>query len=350
MNKMRHLSTTPLFSAILALSGTTVTSAASYNVSLSGFAIDQITTIQNLPGVPTAPLQPQYQLPRLGAYGTGPGWNSTLELTIDAISGEVSDFTMSIREAGIYGSGGPQWLVRTDEHEYSASPLYGPAVCSVTHGGNDLDGTLVYDCPSIFYAENFASLNATGSLCATPNPSILAPGANGCGAPWGGFPAGFSTPVVSTRAGIAVPANAVVDGTSVSLNGINPPAYVSLDPVQNANGIEVSEFQGNRTSGNFSIQHTDTLAGGDFVVTKIDYTQILDVQFVNTSSNPIVTAHVVDSFEFNTVVSQDFALSANDAKAVPAMGALSLTALLGGLVSVATALYQRRRLKVRNNK
>ncbi len=344
MNKMRHISTTPLLSAILAISGATVASAASYNVSLSGFAIDQTSTVLNLPGVPTAPLQPQYQLPRLGAYGTGPGWNSTLELTIDAISGEVSDFTMTIREAGIYGFGGPQWQIRTDELEYSAAPSYGPSVCSVTNSGNDSDGTLVYDCPSIPNFFNFAFVNATGTLCATPQPSTQAPGANGCGAPWGGFPNGFSFPAVATRAGIAVPTDAIIDGLTVALGGTNPAAYVSLDPVQNANGIEIFEFQGNRTGGNFSIHHTGTLAGGDFVVTKIDYTQIYEIDIIQ-GHQPIVNVHAVETFEFDTVVSQDFVLSANDAKAVPAMSLFGLTMLLSGLAGIVSSLYSRRKIQ-----
>ncbi len=334
----------PLLGAIIAITGSAAVSAASYTVSLSGFAINQSTTIQNIPGVPTAPLPPNYQLPRLGAFGTGPGWNATLDMTLDAASGEVTDFLMTLREGGaIFGSGGPQWDIRADEREHFPSPAYGPAVCSVTNGGNDADGTLTYDCPPVTGSQNFAFVNHTGNLCATPNPSILAPGANGCGTPWGGFPAGFATPVVSTRAGQAVTLNQVIGGLTVALGGTNPPAYVSLDPAQNAAGIAVHEFQGQRAGGSFEILHTGTLAGGDFAVTGTNYVHNTDIAFVVATNPPGVlgAAQSFTSYDFSTVVSQDFELAAADAKNVPAMGAFGLAALFGGLVAVAARLRRR---------
>ncbi len=348
MKNLHKSGLTPLLGAIMAVSGSSVASAATYEVSLSGFALNQSTTIQNVPGVPTAASPPLYQLPRLGAFGP-PGWPGLLEISIDATTGEVVNFRSENNSGGLFGSGGPQNNARGKRLTYTAGTAYlsqftgGPAVCSVVNGGNDADGVLEYECPDVTNSSNFANVDVNGVLCATDKPSTLAPGANGCGARWGGFPNGFANPQVSTRAGLYVPANHSVGGVSVSLTGVNPAWYISLDHVQNTNSYGVQEFQGVRSGGNFTINHTGTLAGGDFVVTDVDYTHRSDIAFVIATNPPGVlgAAQSFTSWDFDTVISQEFVLDNGEAKAVPAMGTFGLAALFGGLVALAARLRRR---------
>ncbi len=346
---MKKLNLNPLLGAIVAVSGSSAAFAAStYEVSLSGFGINQSTTIQNVPGVPTAASPPLYQLPRLGAFGP-PGWDATIELSIDSQTGEVRDFEYSSNSGGWFGSGGPQWDIRADERIYTPQAAYlaqftgGASICSVTNGGNDADGTLVYDCPPVTNTPNFSQLNATGNLCGTDKPSTLAPGANGCGAQWGGFPNGFANPQVANGAGQTLPANASIGGTSVSLTGANPAVYTSLDHSQNMAGIAVHEFQGVRAGGTFTINHTGTLAGGDFVVTDVDFVHNTDIAFVIATNPPGVlgAAQSFTSFDFDTVNSQTFVFDPETGKNVPMMGAFGLAALFGGLVAMASRLRRR---------
>ncbi len=346
---MKKLNLTPMLGAIVAVTGSSTAFAAStYEVSLSGFAINQSTTIQNVPGVPTAASPPLYQLPRLGAFGP-PGWPGLLELSIDAETGEVRDFTSENNSGGLFGSGGPQNNARGKRLTYTAGTAFkaqftgGPAVCSVVNGGNDADGVLEYECPDVTNSSNFANVDVNGVLCATDKPSTLAPGANGCGARWGGFPNGFANPQVSTRAGLYVPANYSQGGVSLSLTGVNPAWYISTDHVQNANSYGVQEFQGVRSGGNFTINHTGTLAGGDFVVTSVDYTHRSDIAFVIATNPPGVlgAAQSFTSWDFDTVNSQEFVFDAETGKNVPMMGAFGLAALFGGLVAMAARLRRK---------
>ncbi len=348
MKNLHKASFNPLLSAIIAVTGSSVASAASYEVSLSGHGINQSTTIQNVPGVPTAASPPLYQLPRLGAFGP-PGWDATMQMTIDASTGEVTDFEYNMMAGGWFGSGGPQWDIRADERIYTPGPGYqaqfsgGASLCSVTNGGNDVDGILEYSCPPVTNGSDFSALNATGAICGTDKPSTLAPGANGCGAQWGGFPNGFANPQVANGAGQVLPANASIGGTSVSLTGANPALYRSVDHSQNTAGIAVHEFQGVRAGGTFTINHTGTLAGGDFAVTDVDFVHNTDIEFVIATNPPGVlgAAQSFTSFDFDTVESQEFVFTNGEGKAVPAMGTFGLAALFGGLIAVAARLRRR---------
>ncbi len=336
----------PLAAAIALASYGSLAHAASYEVSFTGYWMDAVTVISNVPGVPTAAMSPLYQLPRLGNY-QAPGWPVTMTLSIDAADGAVVDFRYAMLGGGWFGHGGPQSLLYSDEvifqpgAEYYQQFASGPSFCSVTNPADDVDGVLEYDCPILspidsgIGSSRFSRLNHTGAVCVTDRPSTLAPGANGCGAIWGGFPSGLVLPELANGAGQVVPANFSVAGVPWALTGLNPALYRSVDHSQNSVGIDIVEFQGGRHGANFRIEHTGTLAGGDFQTTSLQFEDETWIQFVIPHTFPLGEAVSTNSFDFATVVSQQFVLDAGEAKAVPAAGPGFIVATLMGLLSLA---------------
>ena len=341
----------PLAAAIALASYGSTSIAASYELGFTGYWMDTVTVISNVPGVPTAPYSPLYQLPRLGNHQP-PGWPVTMALSIDAASGAIVDFRYAMTGGGWLGHGGPQSLLYSDEVIFQPNAEYyqqftnGSSFCSVTNPANDADGVLEYDCPVLspipsHEIARFSNLNHTGVVCITDRPSTLAPGANGCGAIWGGFPYGFSAAELANGAGQVVPANFSLGGVPLALTGLNPPLYRSVDHSQNSVGIDVVEFQGGRHGGIFRIEHTGTLADGDFQVTALQFEDVQWIEFVIPHLYPLPNAVSTNSFDFATVVSQQFVLDADEAKAVPVAGpGFMFTALLG-LLSMAVRLLKK---------
>ena len=332
----------PLAAAIAVVTQSPGLSAAAYEVSLQGVAIDMRRTILEVPGVPTLPSPPLYQHPRLAMFG-GPGWDTAASMSIDAISGAVVDFDYNIRAPGWFGFGGNRLDLRADEQIYRATDEYraqftgGAVFCSVTNDANDADGVLAFHCPSEPDDMRVAALDATGYLCATPSPSTLAPGANGCRERWAGFPDGFVYPQVATQAAQVLPANASVGGLAISLIGTNPPMYRSVDHVQNQAGIEMHEFQGARSGATFTVYHTGTLQGGDFSVTGLDLADEQLISFELTApGNPSLLQET--QFSFSTITAEQLVFSGENAKAVPALPGFSLWVFFSSLIALGTRL------------
>ncbi len=343
MKPLRH-QLAPFAAAIAAATQCPVASSATYVVSFAGFA-DNMDRFINLPGVPTSVSTPLYQLPRIAGFGVG--WETTADIAIDASSGAVTDFEYTIRAAGWFGWGSPEWELRADERIYRPMPQYrsqfagGAAFCSVVDGANDNNGVLVFDCPPMSNNHRFAKLDATGHLCGTPGPSSLAPGNNGCMHHWGGFPAGYSAPQVATRSGIAVPANLTVDGIAVSLTAMNPAVYRSLDHAQNQAAIAMHEAEGAKSGGRFEIAHSGTLQGGDFQAISL---RLVDWRFNELPNPDVPGATYLDEtrteYVFATVNAQQFVLESGEAKAVPAMGLTWFAALFASITALARGLLR----------
>ncbi len=332
----------PLTAAIVLASAGPLVNAASYEVSFAGYWMDTVTVISNVPGVPTAPMSPRYQLPRLGNY-QAPGWPVTMLLSIDAGTGAITDFEYAIIGGGWYGSGGPQALLYSDElilsptDEYYQQFASGPEFCVVSNSANDADGVLGYDCPEVVNTVRFSKANHTGTICMTNRPSTLAPGANGCATDWGGYPQGFFDPELANGAGQVLPANYSIGGLALSITGSNPPFYRSVDHAQNMRGIEVMEFQGGRGGGTFTIGHSGTLADGDFQVSSLQFEDGSWIQFY-LGEQGTGSATLANVFDFSTVVSQQFVLEPGEARAVPAMGLTWFAALFTSITLLAGAM------------
>jgi len=342
MKKLQKIS--PLLGAIIAVTGSAAVSAKSYTVNASGNAVSQLTTIQNVPGVPTAPMPALYQAPAMSSVG-GAGVPYDMSVTVDGDTGEVTDFKVISTHAGIFSATGTRFDIRPVGRYYTPGAGFGPGACSVTNGANDSDGVLEYDCPTVQNTANFADLTAPGNVCGSTAPTSTAAGANGCGAPWGGFPAGFSAPQIATQPAIvfyggAAGAGPTFGGQAIDVLGLGTPSvYQTTDHQQNTNSAGVYEFQGKRGGGKFVISHTGTLAGGDFNATAIAYNHNTDITFA-MQGGLTGAAQSVTNFSF-TPSSQSLTLLASDAKNVPAMGAFGLAALFGGLVAVAARLRRR---------
>ncbi len=332
----------PLAAAIAVVTQSPALGASVYEVSLEGVAIDMRRTILEVPGVPSSPFPPVYQHPRLAMFG-GPDWDTKASLSIDAISGAVVDFEYNIRAPGWFGFGGNRLDLRADEQIYRATDEYraqftgGAVFCSVTNDANDADGVLAFHCPSEPDEMRVATLDATGYLCATPSPSTLAPGANGCSEHWAGFPDGFAYPQVAKQAAQVLPANASVGGLAISLIGTNPPMYRSVDHVQNQAGIEMHEFRGARSGATFTVYHAGTLQGGDFSVTGLDLDDEQLITFETTApGNPSVLLET--RFSFSTVTDEQFVFSSERAKAVPVLTGVSLWVFCSALIALGARL------------
>ncbi len=347
MPRAKHPRLQPLTAAVLAANcHSTPAVAASYDASFTGYWLDSIVQLTNVPGAPTAPLPPLYQIPRLGNY-QAPGWPATMQLSIDAVSGAVTNFQYAKVGGGWFGSGGPQAHLHSDELVYLPEEEFleqftsGPVFCSVTNPANDADGILEYHCPTVASTARFARSNHTGTLCITDRPSTLAPGANGCGATWGGFPQGFLNPEVAAAAGPAVPANFSIGGLPLSIAGGNPTFYRSLDHAQNQRGIGLTEFQWVWHGGTFTLSHHGTLSGGDFEVTGLQFTHDYWVIFFNTGQAPWAEATAIQTFDFSSVESQGYVLDAEESRAVPAFGTAWLMGMLVSLLALARSTLRQ---------
>ena len=350
--KQTDLPLKPLAAAIVLASGQAQLQAATYELAFSGHLINQTYQIFNVPGVPTALTPALYQYPRQGAFDP-PGRETTALVSIDASSGEVVDFEYSILGGGWHGSGGPQLLLYPDEMIFTASAGFhaeanGPGGrCSVVNGADDADGMLVYDCPNIASLAPFYLIDAnlTGTLCATSRPSTLAPGQNGCANAWSDFPQPQYQPVTANGAGVALPANHSIGGVPVSLTGSNPPFYRSLDHQQNMTSLSWLETGEDKTGANFVLTHSGTLAGGDFQVQSMQFTEGWALQVTNPNDlgpAPDFIFYQYRFFDYATVSEQQLEFAPGEAKAVPALGTGWLAGMLMGVVALALGLPGQR--------
>ncbi len=351
--KKTDLPLKPLAAAIVLASGHAQLQAATYELAFSGHLVNQTYQIINVPGVPTALAPALYQYPRQGAFSP-PGRETTALVSIDAASGEVVDFEYSILGGGWHGSGGQQLLLYPDELIFTASAGFHAEAnipggrCSVVNGADDVDGMLVYNCPNIASLSPFYIIDAnlTGILCATQRPSTLSPGQNGCAIAWSDFPQPQFAPVAANGAGIALPANHSVGGVPVSLTGSNPPFYRSLDHQQNMTSVSWLESDQGKTGANFVLIHSGTLAGGDFQVQSMQFTEgwALEVPDPNDLlPGPNFIFYQYRFFDYATVSDQQLEFAPGEAKAVPAMGFGWLAATLLGVLTLASRMLGTRK-------
>lgn len=367
-----------LLGAIVAASGASIATAGNIYVEATGVAVNQGTTIQNIPGVPDAVSPPLYQEPRMRDYG-GAGWASKLTMVIDDSTGALSSYSMTLTDpAGQnFGSGGPQYDVRSVGRTYTFQDGFDGSGCSVGPAfipealvnastfpgapaltgrgdipgggdGNTLDssgnGILVYHCPVTIGVNSFAKLYAPNHACSTPSPTSVIPGANGCGAQWAGWLAGSNSAITPVSHLPAAHINSQDPGALAwDISGFvpNPEVFIDTDPKQNFVSKTAHEFQGGRAGGSFLIHHTGTLNDGTFEVTGVDYYHDTNIIFPVVLVSPTAMGHAqsYSRYEFNDNVVQSQAASGS--KNVPAMGAFGLAALFGGLVAVAARLRRR---------
>ena len=269
--------------------------------------------------------------------------------------------------------------------DFSGDPLSTRPAVPAGGDGSGATGQLVIHCPGA--GTNtflFAQLNDRTGLCATatattPNSPTAAP--NGCTAAWAGDPTGAAVPGgwVPTAGEVEVCLSDAFDTASAASgnfygvesirphqlktpggvtaaftfdlgNGGGPEdlslytnaAYPNpqLECTTNGyrNNLRTAEHQnrGGRNSGTFIIDHTGSLAGGDFQATAIKYVHDVDGASVGLAG----------PFQYQSYSEYDFAsieqsVSNTNAKNVPAMGAFGLAALFGGLVAVAARLRRR---------
>lgn len=367
-----------LLGAIVAASGASIATAGNIYVEASGVAVTQGTSVQNVPGVPSAVSPPLYQEPRMQGFG-GAGWASKLSIVIDDATGAVTDYKVRLNDplGQNFGSGGPQYDIRSVGRTYTFANDFDGANCTVGPAaiaeasvnastfpgapiltgrgdipgggdGNTLDGsgngTLVYHCTVTTNVNSFAKLFAPNHACATPNPTSLVPGQNGCGAQWSGFLAGSNIAVAPVS---HLPANHInvqdPGGLAWDVTGFvpNPEVFRDTDPKANFVSKSAHEFQGGRAGGTFLISHTGTLDDGTFAVTGVQYYHDTNIIFPIVLLGPTAMGHAqsFSRYDFNASVVQSN--SAANAKNVPAMGAFGLAALFGGLVAVAARLRRR---------
>lgn len=388
---MLKLKLKTLSAAVIAAVGASAATAGSIYIEATGFGIDQQTSVQGIPGVSATPSTAAFQIPRLDNYGGGPGWPSSLQLIIDDTTGEVKDFTMRVLTDGVFGSGGPQNDIRygNGSRYYRAGDLSSVAAnCTVAPaaidfsgdllntrpnvpGGGNGDGTtgqLVFHCDGATNTQFFNQLNDRTGLCATDQPSVTTPGDNGCGAAWGGDLVGdqpvqtavapqtclsdaFNLNTGNIYAGHALEGGlGVVASWNIDSGNGDGPVDLSLFSGFGVNNAELfcstsfyqnsvrrieHEGRGGRSGGTIIVNHTGSLAGGDFDAVSIEYVQDTDIAFV-TQAGP-AAAQSFTSYSFQTIVDQANT-STGGAKNVPAMGAFGLAALFAGLVVVATRL------------
>lgn len=366
-----------LFLATAIASGVGIAHAGKIYIEATGVGVNQQTTVQNTPGVSDALFPPLYQEPRLRDFG-GDGWASEIRLVIDDTTGEVTDYSVTLTDplGQNFGGGGPQFDIRAAGREYTfaegfdgsncevapafipevlvnpsafpvAPPLIGRGDIPGNGDGNTLDGSgngiLVYHCAATVNQNSFAKLYAPNHRCATPQPTDLTPGANGCGAQWSGF-------LASTNSAISpvsfLPANHVNSqdpgGFPWDVTGWlpNPEIFVTADAKQNFVSRGAHEFQGGRAGGSFLIHHTGTLDDGSFAVTQVDYFHDTSIIFPLPIGLTLMGhAQSFTHFEFaNNIVQSN---PAQGIKNVPMMGGFGLAALFGGLLASAIRLRRR---------
>ena len=269
--------------------------------------------------------------------------------------------------------------------DFSGDPLSTRPAVPAGGDGSGATGQLVIHCPGAgVNTFMFAQLNDRSGLCATatastPNSPTSAP--NGCTAAWAGDPTGAFVPggyvppasEVEVCLSDAFDTASLASGNFYGVEQIRPhqlktsggmtaaftkdlgngggPEDLSLytnaafpnpqlECTTNGyrNGLRIAEHQmrGGRNSGTFIIDHSGSLAGGDFQATAIKYVHDVDGASVGLAG----------PFQYQSYSEYDFAsieqsVSKTNAKNVPAMGAFGLAALFGGLVAVAGRLRRR---------
>lgn len=375
-----------LLSSILAVSGSSLATAGNIYIEADGVAVNQQTSIQNTPGIPAnSPHPPTYQEPRLRNYG-GDGWASKLRLVIDDSTAAVTDFRLTLTDplGQNFGSGGPQFDVRSAGREYSFAEGFDGSLCEVgpdfipvelvnpapptfyvpggefipargdvpgDGDGNTLDATgnglLVYHCQTTLNQNSFSRLFAPNHICATPSPTSFFPGANGCLAQWAGIPLDIVPGLtnIAVNPVLHLPASHIntqdPGGLAWDVTGgsPNPAVYIDTDPKQNFRSKAVHESGGGRGGGTFIIHHVGTLNDGDFKVTQVDVFQDINVNF-ELPFLPVPplfgSAQSFTQYEFASNIVQSNSVAG--IKNVPMMGLLGLSILFGGIVAIATGL------------
>ena len=151
----------PLFAGVVAASGLAVSAPATsgtYTVVLTGAIVDVLTSVMGVPGVPTTPLPPLYQDPRLVDWG-GTGWATQHTVSIDSKSGKVIDFEERLLDGYQYGTGG------NTAHMHGPGDTWYPGIgfnsgCTVVSANPGETGTIVYDCPPLINQPLIASLGS----------------------------------------------------------------------------------------------------------------------------------------------------------------------------------------------
>lgn len=368
-----------LVSAIAAASGVAGVAAGNIYIEATGVGVNQQTTVQNVPGIANTLNPPIYQEPRLRNYG-GDGWASKIRLVIDDATGAVTDYQVTLTDplGQNYGSGGPQFDIRTVGREYTypndfdgtncevapdfipeaevnptgfpfpgTPPLTGRGDIPGNGDGNTLDGSgngvLVYHCPATVNVNSFARLYAPNHVCGTADPTSVVPGANGCAAQWGGLL--FSSSPAVTPVSV-LPANYINSqdpgGLSWDVTGLVPNSeiFITADAQQNFVSKSVHEMQGGRNGGTFLIYHSGTLDQGTFQVSRVDF--FLDVSITIPLPFGVTALGHAQNFihyEFISNIVQSNPSQGN--KNVPMMGGLGLVALFGGLLALGSRLQRR---------
>ncbi len=285
-------------------------------VLLEGWAINKSAVITNVPGVLPGALPPLYQSPRLAAFGPGPGWASTLSINIDGGTGNVTSFLQTLTTSILVSSaelGGEGVAFLPAGVTYSSAtsqPVPFPNTCSTTLIPGS-PNQIIIDCPAITNQVSFANIEGLdGYRCGTPQPSTLAPAANGCAHVWGGLANGFSVPVVSNTTALEINSNMVFEGFPLGLGGTNPAIYVSTDPTaspnsQNDVGVAMYQSLNNVQGGKLTINYTGILNTTSFDVSSVDVEHYRDREYPVPSNPPGVLGKIVEttSFEYDGGVS-----------------------------------------------
>ena len=389
--------------AIATLAATSVANAGNIYIEATGFGMDQQTSVQNIPGVDANPNTAQYQIPRLGNYGGGPGWPSTLQLVLDDSTGMVTDITMTLDSDQAFGSGGPQNDIRYAGRNYTSVDL-GPngAACEVAPAGIDFSSTflnsrpnvpaggdgegvtgqLVIHCPGQgVNTSNFLQLNDRTGLCATDAPffvNSLTGADNGCSAAWAGDATGLAVaPELAVGAEICL--SDAFDGASAATGNNFGVEGVRSHQLKTSGGLTASFVADLGNGGGpeplslyagFGLVNADwmcstnrhqnasrqveheTRGGRNSGSIIIDHTgsltggdfQATSIQYVHDVDG--ASAGLSGPFQYQSFTSYTYGSieqsgGGTGSKNVPAMGAFGLAALFGGLVAVAARLRRR---------
>jgi hypothetical protein len=391
--------------AIATLAVTSVANAGNIYMEATGFGLDQQTSVQNIPGVDATPNTALYMLPRLGNYGGGPGWPSTLKLVLDDTTGDIQSFSMFLDSDQVFGSGGPQSDIRYAGRNYTSVNL-GPtgANCSVAPaavdfsgdflntrpavpGGGNGDGTtgqLVIHCPGAgLNTAFFAQLNDRTGVCATEAPFAVnsqTVADNGCSASWVGDGTGVAVaPEVATAAEVclsdafdtasqgtgnnfgaewarphqAKSSGGVSQNFTIDLGNGGGPETLSIAAAFGPNFQNQPFFCSTNRHQNALRQVEHELRGGrgsgTFIISHSGSLAGGDFQASSINyTHDVNGASVGQSgpFQFQSFTNYQYGNveqsgGGTTGKNVPAMGAFGLVALFGGLVAVAAGLRRR---------
>ena len=377
-----------LVSAVAATAlGASVADAAT-RLHMEGYQTNTGTTIRNLPvpvppGSPAiccipdiGPNPPGWMAPRLGFYsgfvnhaGTGgtrqgSGKPYSMELLLDLESEEVLDMRLQQTSNTFQSASGRNGAIQRAGANFTPGADF--SSCVVTNP-LDGDGILEIDCTVSAFTgvgRQWAKKSGPHRECMTSVPLGTTPGSgNGCGVGWSGDFTGATiaaaiNPVVVVPAGGSLNPSwggisqdpLVADGTVSAFDDATTPFAMgspkttdwetTTDATQQAGDRFLSDLQGVRGGGKFTISHTGADAS-TFAVTSMAFQMRSDIQFPTAFPATPGKAYSQQDFAFNHVTSQDAVLEGTAAKNVPAMGAFGLAALFGGLVAIAARLRRR---------